>query len=102
MNSYSYQYHLHAPEPLQGNKYQLYVLFNHKKIEDIDMRLSPLCANIFDALTTVLNKNCICLFYSLLILDGHNSMYAYGATNKQLEIEKLEKNSSIILFYTMI
>lgn len=29
-------------------------------------------------------------------------MYAYGATNKQLEIEKLEKNSSIILFYTMI
>lgn len=66
------------------------------------MRLSPLCANIFDALTTVLNKNCICLFYSLLILDGHNSMYAYGATNKQLEIEKLEKNSSIILFYTMI
>ena len=71
-------------------------------MEDIDMRLSPLCANIFDALTTVLNKNCICLFYSLLILDGHNSMYAYGATNKQLEIEKLEKNSSIILFYTMI
>ena len=66
------------------------------------MRLSPLCANIFDALTAVLNKNCICLFYSLLILDGHNSMYAYGATNKQLEIEKLEKNSSIILFYTMI
>ena len=66
------------------------------------MRLSPLCANIFDALTTVLNKNCICLFYSLLILDGHNAMYAYGATNKQLEIEKLEKNSSIILFYTMI
>lgn len=66
------------------------------------MRLSPLCANIFDALTTVLNKNCICLFYSLLILDGHNSMYAYGATNKQLEIEKLEKNSSISLFYTMI
>lgn len=71
-------------------------------MENIDMRLSPLCANIFDALTTVLNKNCICLFYSLLILDGHNSMYAYGATNKQLEIEKLEKNSSIILFYTMI